>query len=112
MLKNYIKKIIEQEVDINSNKIKELEKSILNSIEKLDRFIHQYKINICDNCGKSFLAHYGGFYATRDYIFIDGKKTDSYNILVCCSSKCLDEKKNLRDKKLPIKKNDNNDPQI
>lgn len=62
-----------------------LEKKAQESIFKLDWFMNQYHAAICDNCGKGFLAHYGGMYRTR---YKDGGMTR-----VACSSKCCDELK-------------------
>lgn len=91
MIKKYIHKVIKElftkelerlkEEKLTLNKdfelwFKEAKQKTDSQIFKLDWFMKEYHANICDNCGKGFLAHYGGFY----------KRYNPTKIL--CSSKC------------------------
>lgn len=73
-------KILRKELDTLQESKKGLEDLGVASLGRLDWFMREYHANVCDSCGKGFLAHYGGFYKS----YIRGK------MYVFCSSQCLD----------------------
>jgi len=58
----------------------EFEKRFAVLEEKLNWFMREYHTNMCVNCKRTILAHYGGFYRNSE-----GK--------VFCSSECIDKHK-------------------